>query len=1357
MQKYSFLFFFIVNCVYSQSLTIDNSNYTPTQLTNLLLGNSCVAPSNVLFSSSESVAYFNKNGSSFAMEEGVIIRNGRAIHTAGTYNNSNLSSQTNTNSDPYLQSLANQSGQNLQITDVAFLSFDFTSISSTLSFDFIFASNEYGEWQCGFSDVFAFVLTDMTTNISQNLAIVPGTTSPVSVLTIRDQAYNNSCISVNPSFFDVFNVNNSSSSVMNMRGYTKLMTAFAQVVPDRNYNIRLVIGDIVDSDYDSAIFLSSGSFQNEIDFGILNPYCDGVNMVLNSNLDDTIYDHEWFFNGDLIENNNTQVQSVTQTGLYELLITLPGSDCTINGAVTIAPLVYQNPEPLTVCINPNQIPIFDLTVNGSSQLELDNSGYSPIFFASIEDFQNNIPISNPESYIGFDGQIIYIGLFHEQSQTFCSEPINFQLNILDVLVLDDPSPVKICFNDRFSINLIDKIPLFLNTINPDLVEVSFYTSDPLSDNEAGLILNPESFSIQGGLLQQTLWIKVSYLFNDACLVILPFDIEINGLPVVPILENATVCESYELPLLSSGSYYSQSGGNGINYLPGDIIDFSTTMFVFSGFDENGCSNESSFFINVLQDFTLVTDYCGSFIIPFVESGAFYTQPNGPNGNGALLNPGTEITNSQTIYFYSVVDDVFCVEKEFDIVINPLPLVDTLSDAVVCGSYILPVLNHGAYRTSSGGAGNVLFAGQAVSNSMTIYIFAENEFCTNESLFNVTIVSNFQNIQVCGAYTLPIPNVGGFFTEPAGQGLQFESGSQILETTLIYYYVNTTELPNCTDNFSFLVSIAENPEIDIFDDVTICSNQVPYLLPNLSVGEYFTQPNRQGVQLFPGDEVSVTTTLYVNAIQTQFGLNCQSEDSFTINIRPLPPVENFSDIYSCAEYPLPNLSFGTYYTGPNATGDVIPPGTIINQEQIIYIYNEWEDLQGCGSQSVFTVFPLGVVLPDYQDVLACDFYVLPPLTIGNFYTEPDGNGTLLPSGTVISESQTIYAYVFDGTRIICEDQKSFDVTITTAPTLPVFSNIQACQFYQLPALDSSVYNVFYTLDASGDNPLSDVDTLIDVPGNYTIYVFASLYDNPDCRVQAQFQLQISPLRVLDLTDGSICVDPITNEVLEPYIIQSGLNAQLFNVEWYLNGNFVGTSPNWIATEPGTYIARPVMLTSEGPPNCPYEDAILTVSFSSIPDAVIQVTNDFSNNSDVIVQIVNGLGQYEYQLDDGDFQSSPIFENVPTGYHTVTIKDTFGVCGQITLEAIVISYPNFFTPNGDGSNDFWMIQNLVFLPGAKIVIMDRYGKIMTQLNHNSRGWNGEYNGQPMPSTDYWFVVYYQRNNEPKEFKAHFSMKR
>ena len=73
-----------------------------------------------------------------------------------------------------------------------------------------------------------------------------------------------------------------------------------------------------------------------------------------------------------------------------------------------------------------------------------------------------------------------------------------------------------------------------------------------------------------------------------------------------------------------------------------------------------------------------------------------------------------------------------------------------------------------------------------------------------------------------------------------------------------------------------------------------------------------------------------------------------------------------------------------------------------------------------------------------------------------------------------------------------------------------------------------------------------------------------------------------------------------------------------------------------------------------------------------------------------------------------------------------------------------------------NDFWNIR----LPNeyeGLISIYDRYGKLLKQLSAQGQGWDGTFNGNLLPSTDYWFKVEYIENNQRKEFKSHFSLKR
>jgi gliding motility-associated-like protein len=153
-------------------------------------------------------------------------------------------------------------------------------------------------------------------------------------------------------------------------------------------------------------------------------------------------------------------------------------------------------------------------------------------------------------------------------------------------------------------------------------------------------------------------------------------------------------------------------------------------------------------------------------------------------------------------------------------------------------------------------------------------------------------------------------------------------------------------------------------------------------------------------------------------------------------------------------------------------------------------------------------------------------------------------------------------------------------------------------------------------------------------------------------------------------------------------------------------------------------------------------------------------DLADTNTIIVNIsASSLGNYEYSLDDpfGPFQDSNIFNNVPAGIHIVYVNDKNG-CRPITEATIaVVGAPNFFTPNGDGYNDYWSIKgvNATFNSKSIIYIFDRYGKLLKQwVPSSNQGWDGTFNGAPLPADDYWFTL---KLEDGRETKGHFSLKR
>ncbi|MGE5944645.1 MAG: T9SS type B sorting domain-containing protein, partial [Flavobacteriales bacterium] len=170
--------------------------------------------------------------------------------------------------------------------------------------------------------------------------------------------------------------------------------------------------------------------------------------------------------------------------------------------------------------------------------------------------------------------------------------------------------------------------------------------------------------------------------------------------------------------------------------------------------------------------------------------------------------------------------------------------------------------------------------------------------------------------------------------------------------------------------------------------------------------------------------------------------------------------------------------------------------------------------------------------------------------------------------------------------------------------------------------------------------------------------------------------------------------------------------------------------------------------------------ITVEPSNIASFQDIKVEDVTENNTITV-LVTGEGIYNYALYDSEnnvyqpYQTSNVFENVYPDIYTVYVKDVENDCGVVDSQVSVIGYPKYFTPNNDGINDTWQIIGIsdMFQPNTNITIYDRYGKLIKQLDPLGEGWNGLFNGQTLPSDDYWFSVTLQ---DGRIFKNHFSLK-
>jgi len=267
------------------------------------------------------------------------------------------------------------------------------------------------------------------------------------------------------------------------------------------------------------------------------------------------------------------------------------------------------------------------------------------------------------------------------------------------------------------------------------------------------------------------------------------------------------------------------------------------------------------------------------------------------------------------------------------------------------------------------------------------------------------------------------------------------------------------------------------------------------------------------------------------------------------------------------------------------------------------------------------------------------------------------------------------------------------------------------------------------------------------GMHTIFVRTTSVVNPNCfDVSEQFSLNVLETPVLDFPideficeeTGSISIGDLTNNPNYSYSWDTGESTATISVSE--GGSYTLTATNNSSGIVCTN-TRTVNVTVSAPPQ--------------ITNVIIE---DLQKNNRITVEI-DKEGEFEYWLDNGVAQNSGIFNNVASGPHTVTVNDPGG-CGSATENIVVVGFPKFFTPNGDGANDNWNIVGISNLQDPEVLIFDRFGKLLAQLDDQS-SWNGMLDGNPLPSTDYWFKLTYidsqGSRTSAKYINNHFSLKR
>lgn len=389
------------------------------------------------------------------------------------------------------------------------------------------------------------------------------------------------------------------------------------------------------------------------------------------------------------------------------------------------------------------------------------------------------------------------------------------------------------------------------------------------------------------------------------------------------------------------------------------------------------------------------------------------------------------------------------------------------------------------------------------------------------------------------------------------------------------------------------------------------------------------------------------------------------------------------------------------------------------------------------------------------------------------TYTDQNGNALPSplpNPFATTSQTITVTVTNNTAKACNYSSSIQFVVDDLPeafSLPV-SMTTVCD----DEVDPSLQNGLYSFDTSafqstilgsqtgmivnyfdGNNtPLSSPLPNPFSSGAQNIRVEVINPVNNSCTATTTIPLIVNPVPVIQLTgEELVCSDnPNFTKIINAGLLDESA-AGNFTYVWYLNNSLIAGENSYLLTvnQEGIYT---VDVTNA---NGCTRTRTITVTSSDIATITNVVVTDLSNNNFIVVH-VSGQGDYVYSLNNIDFQQSNVFSGLEPGIYNIYVKDINGCGTTPPKEVSILGIPNFFTPNGDGYNDFWNVKGVgaTYNNTALIYIFNRYGKLLKQLSPHSQGWNGTYNGLFLPSDDYWYSIELQ---DGRIFKGHFALKR
>lgn len=1356
------ILFFCSNYMFSQYISVtDNQN--AQALVDLLMSDACgvnVTNPKLVTGTDfgiNGIGVFTEDTGDFPLKKGVLLTSGRATDCVGPKKEDPMLAGDGTDwkGDADLTKAISWVDKTF---DASYLEFDFTTPASAISFNYVFASEEYGQIQCRRSDPVAFLLTDTETGITVNLALVPNTGVEVSTMSINNDkfSFDPECNSTNPEYFSRFFKSkvslglgeNPTNSPTNFGGYTKKLTAsYTKLIPNRNYHLKLVIADnadLFDGDkqvqLDSGVFLEAGSFNfgielKDVTISSDNAVCLGEEVVFDTKIPNTI-NHIWFKDGKEIVGETQSRLIVTQPGTYLVKVGVE-EDCFLEDSVVVEFKPTGKVEAvknITYCKN-----TFNLTLN--TVLALGNQpadAFNVSYFETQEAANLGTPkIATPNSYVGTNGQTVFVRV-ESKTNTECFGTASFKLFVKEA----DASFTMKAGCDAAMVDVEPKI---------SGGQYSFVTTP-----QDGAQINNVTGAITNAVSGTTY--NVKYSVDGECSASAVYKVTIFEKPIITTPKPLEVCDNSPIDgftafnLISKNeeiigdkttytvSYHKTEAdaNSGANPLTSPYINETKntqTVYVLVTDTETNCTIITPLLLKVFKDESAtlkIQPTCkGALVVnKFPEGGVFSFNPV-PN-DGAKINATTgEITNGVTAAVYTInylVTGECETQVSETIVIPDGPQINTPeNDLLECDGLnndgvavfdlttVIPEIIDGntaltiAFFETDNDAKKGINAIKTPENytikpngstTQTIYVAAkEGEDCESFTKFNIRVIAS--------------PSKGSPIT---------------LQECDINN--NGKAVFNLTENEANIIGGQSNIKLSYYTTFKDAESGVNSIK---KPDQYNNSSNPE--------------TIYVRvayAGNTDGGkLGCFSISTFSIKVKALPSLsKSILDIVECAENGVFNFDLA------QKTQEILNTTDAKNDYNISYHSTQQDADNG--------VNPLPLLYSNTTN---------PETVFVRIESKSSKCANTTHSFQLIVNEKPILK---NKTPLLIEECDNA-ITLDKNPKNDVTTfNIAGITATVLEGLDPQKYDVSYYVtesDAeSGSNAIKNTSSFKNSVNPQTIYVRLTIKNSAKiCYDLTTLTLKVNPLPPVIIDERYIICKNLDGTISDAKntIINTGLSPATYSFEWINSqGEIIGTESSLKPTTQGDYTLN-VIAKKTG---C--KVAVKTrVEVSSPPVVTATVVGEVASDGQSIVVKATGLGtvsSYEFKLDDGLWKRSAsntyTFNNVSAGVHFIFVKDVNG-CGNAQTKVTVIGYPAFFTPNNDGVNDTWEIIGLGNSIKNKVYIFDRYGKLVNSINGlENQGWDGRFKGQLLPATDYWFLAeYYDKaSNSLKYFRGHFALR-